>query len=437
MSSPLKRLSSRKFLRRGLKAVGVTALFLICLNCGEEYRPVANPIIPNPPNTAFTHIVLMISDNGASNPGASTTYDVSGDSASSQSQTGLGPVYAAVVGGTQAYVANSLEDTISEFSVATPAPVVTISLPSSCGTPPCSMPVFVGTSETSTVYVANAKSNTVAAISTSNNAVSNNIIVGNTPVALAETPDAQKVYVANAGTNGSGGSVSVINTVDKSVVANPPLAAFGWVSPVWVLARSDSERIYVLDQGSGLLAAVDTSADAVVGSVSVGVGANYMIYDSHLNRIYVVNPASDTVICVQVASDALTTNTIAVANPESVTALADGSRFYVSTGAIAGGNVTPAVSVFNASNFALRVTVALPAVPSSCTVKNWAEFALAAAADSTRVYLGNCDAGSTAIIETSNDKLVVQMAAPFSSQPPSQPGGTPPPQNPVFVLAGP
>src|ERR1700691_3268216 len=255
MSNRIVCLVSRTKARRGAHALAVGIFFLLCLGCGETYRPVANPVIPNQPNPAFTHIVMMISDNGTNNPGASTTIDVSGDSATSQSQTGLGPVHAALVGGTQVYVVNSLEDTVSTFSAASPQPVVTISLPSSCGTPPCSMPVFVGSTETATVYIANFKSNTVTAISTANLVATNYITVGTGPVALAETPDTQKVYVANQGTNGSGGSVTVINAEDKSVVSNPPLAGFGWVSPAWVVARSDSQRIYVLDQGSGLVTA--------------------------------------------------------------------------------------------------------------------------------------------------------------------------------------
>jgi YVTN family beta-propeller protein len=426
--------------RRWAGAATAMTLLLFWAACGETYRPVANPVIPPQPNPAFTHVVIVISDNGTNNPGASTTIDVSGDSATSQAQTGLGPVHAALVGGTQVYAANSLDDTISEFSAAAPAPVVTISLPSACGAPPCSMPVFVATTETSTVYVANFKSNTVSAISTASLVVANTITVGTGPVALAETPDTQKVYVANQGTNGVGGSVTAINTLDKSVVANPLFAGFGWVSPVWVVARSDSQRIYVLDQGSGLVAAIDTSADAVVGSVSVGVGANYMVYDPNLNRIYVVNPAADTVTSLDASSDTLPATPVTVANPTSVTALADGTRFYVSSDTFSGGVVTSKVTVFNAANFAVKTTIpvtSVPAQPTFCTVKTWAELAIAAAADSSRVYVSNCDAEDTAIIQTSNDTLVTQMPAPFSAQPPPTPGGTPPPQNPVFVLAGP
>src|SRR5215475_4311551 len=114
------------------QCLGMAFLFLICLSCGETYRPVANPVIPNPPNPAFVHLITVLSDNGTNNPGAGSTLDVSGDTVISQSQVGLGPAYAAIVSGPKIYAANSLDDTVSAFSPSAPTPVITISLPSSC-----------------------------------------------------------------------------------------------------------------------------------------------------------------------------------------------------------------------------------------------------------------------------------------------------------------
>ncbi|MFZ0284451.1 MAG: hypothetical protein WAL32_04425, partial [Terriglobales bacterium] len=236
---------------------------------------------------------------------------------------------------------------------------------------------------------------------------------------------------------GSGGSVTAINTFDKSVVSNPPFARFAWVSPVWVVAGSDSQRIYVLDQGSGLVVAIDTALDAVVSSVSVGAGANYMAYDPNLSRIYVVNPVANTVTALDASTDALPATVVSVANPKSLAFLPDGTRFYISSATVSGGTVASKLTVINAADFTLKTTIPLTSVPAVCAVKPWAELSVAAAADSSRVYVANCDAGNTAIIQTSNDTLLVQMQAPFSAQPPPGPGGTPPPQNPVFVVAGP
>jgi YVTN family beta-propeller protein len=415
-----------------VRAAGVLLLMLICLSCGETYRPVATPIIPNLPNPAFSHIALVISGNGPNNPGASTSIDVSGDTAVSQSTVGLMPVHAVLVAGNRVYVANSLDDTVSTFSPSNATPVTTISLPSG------SVPSFVGTAENDVVFIANFGSNTVSAISTTLNVLVPpvyGIPVGVHPVSLAETPNDQKLYVANRGNNGAGGSVTSINPIDRSV--NPPIANATWVSPVSVAARSDGNRAYVLDEGSGMVSAIDTAHDAVVNSVSVGVGANFMSYDSTRNRLYVVNPVANTVTYLEAATDALAGVVLNVANPVSVVALPDGSRAYISSASVSirGGIafVTSSVTVVDASGGSVRTTIPLTTVKQVCA-SDPSELSITASADSTRIYVGNCDAGNVADIRTLNDTLVLEMPAPQGA---TFSNGSPLPQNPVFVVAGP
>ncbi|HXM21882.1 MAG TPA: YncE family protein [Terriglobales bacterium] len=429
----------------GVRAAAILILMLICTGCGQTYRPVATPVIVNPPNPNFAHLALVISGNGSNNPGASTAIDVSGDTAVSQSTVGLMPVHAAVVlNGSRVYVANSLDDTVSLFSPSSPTPVTTISLPAG------STPSFVATTETGTVYVANSGNNTVSAISTANNVIMpplSGIPVGINPVALAETPNQQKLYAANRGIGGGGGSVTSINPVDRSVNQNAPITSFPWISPVSVAARSDSNRVYVLDQGSGLVSPIDTALDSVLSpaqcghdpcNVSVGVGANFMLYDPTRNRLYVANPANNTVTYLDAASDALSAVVIHVANPISVAALPDGSRAYISTASVftSGGTtfVTSSVTVINASDGSVRTTVPLTTAAQVCA-SNPSELSIVAAADSSRVYVGNCDAENVAIIQTLNDTLLLQMPAPLGAS--FKPDGTPLPQKPVFVVAGP
>jgi len=414
----------------GVRAAIVLVLMFICTSCGETYRPVATPIVPGLPNPGFTHVALVISGNGSNNPGASTSIDVSGDTAVSQSTLGLMPTYAAVVqNGTRVYVANSLDDTVASFAPTSPTPVTTISLPAG------SIPSFVGTTESATVYVANYGNNTVSAISILNNVLEApvyGIPVGVHPVSLAELPNQLELYVANRGNGGVGGSVTSINPSDRSV--NPAIANATWVSPVSVAARSDSNRVYVLDQGSGMVSAINTAFDTLVNSVSVGVGANFMLYDPTRNRLYVSNPATNTVTALDASSDALPGVAISVANPISVAALPDGSRVYVTSASVSGGNVTSRVSVFNAVGGSFRTTIPLTTVKQVCA-SNPSELSIAASADSTRVYVGNCDAGNVADIQTLNDTLLLELPAPQSAS--FSAGGTPLPQNPVFVVAGP
>lgn len=415
--------------------VAIVFLLILWAACGNYYRPVATPVIPTQPTPNFSHVAVVLSDNGANNPGASTTIDVSGDSDISQATVGLMPVHAAIVlNGTRVFVANRLDDSISEFSPNTPAPVITISLPTG------SVPVFVNSTETTNVYVADSGTGTVSVISIADNVVANTVQVGTNPVALAEIPDAMKLYVANEGNSSVAGSVSSINPVDQSL--NPavvPSANAPWVSPVWIVARPDSQRAYVLDKGSGYVSAIDTTSDMVVGTASVGVGADYMVYDPTLGRVYVTNPVNGTLTSLDATTDSLSASTATVPNAVSVAALGDGTRVYVSSTAINDNTVTSQVTVLNTFNLSVKTTVPLTSVSTSaaCATRTWSELSVAASADYSRVYVANCDAGNMAIIQTSNDTLLLQIAAPYSAQKPATPGGVPPPQNPVFVVAGP
>jgi len=469
--------------------VAVFGLAFAELSCGDTFRPVAIPITPTPPTPSSLHYVLSLSENGMicppplnssvpCDPGASTRIDVAGDSEVAVATTGVGPVYAVLLpNGSDVFVANQVDDSVSLFSPSAIAPISTISLPAG------SSPAFIGTAQNNAVYVANPGNNTVSVISTANNIVTNTIAVGISPMALAEMPSGQKLYVANrgSGTNPVNGSVNSINLIDNSV--NPPIANSTWNSPTWIVARSDNGRIYVLDQGTGVVSAIDTSADAVVGTASVQAGANYMVYEPVRNRLYVTNPVAGTLTILDASShlsgptDPLTVlSTISFAAsaapnapcpsgciPISVAPLPDTSRVYVASyqvtptpctdqgaPALPACVITAQVTVVNASNYSVTKTIpiTLPNTPETqaCDTARFRLFA-AAAGDSSRVYVSYCDAGSTAVIRTtpdtspgtqnSGDYLVGNLSAPVSAAAPPGPGLQPPPQNPVFVLAGP
>ncbi len=514
------------------RLLGILILGLIEVSCGDQYRPVAVPVIPPPPDPQAVHFVLVFSANGTIDPGASSRVDISGDSNIGVAQLGLGPAHATLtVTAARVYAVNTLEDSVSSYSPtpgSTATSVVTTSLPAG------SRPVFVHTAESGTVYVANYGNNTVAAISATNNIVANPLIlVGNQPVALAETPDQKKLYAANQGD----GTVTAISLPDRSVTQTIATGS----APVWALARSDSARVYVLNSGSGTVSAIDTTADAVVGSATVGAGANFMVYDSKLNRLYVTNPVANTVTAVNVAADppAVVFSTPVAAGPTSVSVLPDGSRVYAVTSSktppctsIPSDTqlcISSGVTVINASDGSVRKTIPLestvnitaatqsgtdttftytlisgPALrpgmemviagmadagnngtftvatassvsftvtnaagvaatsqsavgntvveistanPTGCDVSGLGvpggvlggvrfRVSSAASADSTKIIVGKCDSGSTAIVRTSDDTPVLDMPAPLGTVTPPG-GGNALPQNPVFVLTGP
>jgi len=64
-------------------------------------------------------------------------------------------------------------------------------------------------------------------------------------------------------------------------------------------------------------------------------------------------------------------------------------------------------------------------------------FNMAPGGDSSRAYLSTCDSGVVDIINTSTDTYLLNQPEPASARPPIPPDTQNPPQNPVFLLAGP
>jgi len=356
---------------RGVGRFALVALpMLLWAGCGQVYRPVVIPCttggIPGcpteqPPLPANFHEVFGLSANVPTSPGGAMQIDVAGDSiigetpTSATDSTNLGniPTYGAIlpndsevfVVGAGSLVPGGL-DVVSSFVPASQSrtatgfgPVNNIVLPSG------SLPVFVNTTETGFVYVANYGTNSVSAVNVLTNQVSNTAVVGTNPVALAEATIAggNKLYVANQGSN----TVSSLNALDLS---SNVVTGFTGVTPVWVVSRVDGQKVYVLTQGDGQLVTIDSATDTVTSSLPVGAGANFVFYDPNLGRLYVTNPATSTVyvfsdtggisggvvsdIPVQLAAISFAPGSASCSlgcTPASVTALADGSRFYVAS----------------------------------------------------------------------------------------------------------
>ena len=572
---------------------------LLCVACGQVYRPVVIPCssggVPGcptqtPPTPASFHAVFGISANVPSYPGGALQIDVSGDAIIAETPTSdkSVPTHAVILPNlSRLFVASSGSvvsggvDVVSSFTPAFQSTVSTgfgavtaISLPSQtssisaiseagntvtvtltaplnnlaagyaiaiagvvipgCNEPACNplaydgtfavvpvnpttiqytnpasglpplsggtasvppQPVFLSSTQNNAMYVANYNSNSVFALNTTLNVVSNSALVGAHPVSLAETPNGLKLYVANQGDN----TVSSLNTTGLS---SNVVTGFSGITPVWVVARGDSQKVYVLTQGDGKLVTIDTATDtantpdcSATPTLCVGAGANFILYDPHLNRLYVTNPSTSTVYVFSDTGGANDTPLLLKAIsfnlgssqcptgcvPTSVTALPDGSRFYVASYQVASpcpdSNVAvspcviPGLTVFDANSLTPKITPALTLLtwPPPPTIGQFApnQFAVppvascapaalyspgstrfrvftTAAADSSHVYVSMCDAGAFADIDTTNsntnnsgggtpaDTLITDLPAAFSG--PSQAGE--PSQNPIFMLTG-
>jgi hypothetical protein len=152
--------------RRPIHAGFTALLCLICLSCGQNYRPVATPVNPIPPNTNFSHFMLVISGNGSTSDGSTTTFDVAGDTALSQTTTGILPTYATLMSSaTLVYTTNSGDGTVTSYGTSNGGSFTTTVLPAGA------VPVFVTSTETAKVYVADVGLDAVYVISATNNAI--------------------------------------------------------------------------------------------------------------------------------------------------------------------------------------------------------------------------------------------------------------------------
>ncbi len=472
----------KRFLWLGL----VLCLYLICSGCGDTFRPI---IIPNPPtfpNPAAAHTVVSINDNaplaGQSEvaPGSAMVIDVSGDTDVSVVNVGLAPVHAVQQTANVILVANhsvtgALADSITKliFFGTTINSTATISLP------PDSAPNFIATTEPGEAYVLLPNLMSVGVVNTGANSLDRTFPVGTNPVAMAETPNAQKLYVANHDDNNiSGFTVNAGNLTPRTVVGS-------FNAPLWVTARSDSQRVYVLN-GNGVVSTIDTTStggpdNVIDASITAPLAAD-MFYDVNKNRLYIpggteltilnVSPSVPAVLgggpittceqpspsssCIPTVGPGLrsgtdpcsTTAAVTALSVVAVTALPDGSRAYV--GALyddSAGNVCPQVTVIDTASNTVKTSIAVPGFPDAtiptseffvpvCASTRF-RFTMAAGGDSSRAYLASCDSGGVDIIDTSVDRFILNLLAPVGTRPPIPPNPENQPQNPVFLMAGP
>src|SRR5580765_157169 len=429
------------------KLAGLIFLFLICIACGDTYRPT---IIPQPvptPDPKNAHSTFTVNQNGTFNAGTGMQVNVSGDSDAGVTKVAIMPVHATLLG-TRVWVANQGADSVSAFSAAAGNnPIgssVDINLAQGAA------PDFVESSETSTMYVANSGNGTVNAINGITNAVTDTIPVGTHPIAMVETPNnssttglLKKLYVVNRDSS----DVSVISSADKSTIVTLPVGA----SPRWAAMRSDGARIYVLSHDAGTITIINglLPQDAIVpgGTISVGAGAEFLYYDSRRNRLYVPNPTNATVGIFDASTDALTrlaTIDLKAAIPGggaapcpasgcvpvSVAALPDGTRAYIAsyyldtTSANCQQTSCVQVQVTVVDSLTNQVTKAIPLPEVSASpVANCAaarfRISAATAIDSSRVYVSSCDASGVWSINTSGDTYFATIPAPGSAYSPT------------------
>jgi hypothetical protein len=429
-------------------AIVMFVALVLWTGCGDVFRPVANPIPGPTTDPRNFHLAVVISQNAVGNPGSGLQIDVSGDSNVGVVNAGQQPVFVALgPSSSRVFVSNS-DGSITSF---TPAGLLgSIGSPSTITLPAGMLPGFLFSTESSTMYAATSEvqppptlappcsGSAVLAINSNALTIDNIMCVGLNPMVLTETPDGRKVYSVNSDT-----TVSSINTINKTV--NPPITCCGLTDPVWAVASIDSSQVFVLD-GTGAIWSINTLTDQPTLVTPATATSNFMALETTHNRLYVTSPGSPSTVRILDASNpalpAVTAAPLSLpagTTPVMVSFLPIGTAAYVLS--VTGTN--PVVTVINTSSNTITSTINLPSAtanPSAvaaCNATGVHPFTMAASGNSARLYVTNCFASVTDIIDTSTNTRILTMNSPTSAYPPLSGSHFPPPQNPVFVVAGP
>jgi YVTN family beta-propeller protein len=420
------------------------SLILLCLGCGDTFRPVATPVTQGGGDAQNFDMGLVISQgipnsDGTPTHGATSVVDTTGDTNIGNVVTANSPVHAVLLSG-GAFIANRDSDTLTGQSTeANPTGTFDVILTDKSGS--SIGPVFLAASGGS-VYVAGFKSGTVPVVNASVNppGVIASISVGDAnshPVAIATLPAQYKAYVLNR----DAGNVKVISTVSNTVTATIGIGG----NPVYALVNGSGTAVYVLSGGSSpSIKVIDLVTDSVTQTISLPGTGNpdclatpiqapcaSMAYNSSLQRLYVAN-YSDASLSIFDASAATLTQVSKVAvgaGPIAVAPLANGSRVYTLNRNASDGDTCGAqdsskgqISVLTTSNNRVVSCIAVASNPV------W----LAASGDSTKLLVPHrSGTPGTQVIATSTNSVVADVPAPLVN--PDTTDTTR--MTPVFVLA--
>jgi len=378
------------------------------VGCGDQYRPVANPVISPGGQPQSNHFAWVVNNNPQGD-GSTTEIDVSGDTNLAVNAMGKGTSAEAFpTNSLSLYVANAGDDTVMQYLPTLSGAITTISLL------PGSHPIALNSSLNTSMYVLNSGTNSdcqntgsISTITTATLSVSNTTCVGVDPIAMVQGPNGGYIYIINKGDN----SLTVFNPAGPTVVTTLTETNGLGPNPV-ALAVTPQGWICIVTQGDGTPAHPPTlnlilsGYDYIAANAPLGALPNYAFVDPNRNRLYVTNGGDNTVNVFDSSSinpsgnpqiPLLGTAKVGT-DPIGVTVLLDGSNFFTAN---AGSND---VSVVSQNSFSLLTAVTLPtgAVPVF----------IASDPTSQRVYVADQGTFETTIIQTSNNTISGSIAAP-------------------------
>jgi YVTN family beta-propeller protein len=236
------------------------------------------------------------------------------------------------------------------------------------------------------------------------------INVGGTASDLVITPNRQKVYVANSGSN----IVSVISIASRTVTASIPVGT----SPGKLAMTPDGSRIYVSNGGSNTVSVIDSTTDTVLTSIPISAGVGGIAVKPDGTQLWVSAGYGPDILTVLSISDYAVLHSAGAGSGfvgDLLKFLPNGSILYAASGCGCCGNVR----LFNGSTFA------------AITSNPWGNpgAGLAISPDGAWVYGGATGSGCNGIgtlvkMDSQSGAIRTQVATPVTNNMAVSPDGT-------------
>lgn len=214
-----------------------------------------------------------------------------------------------------AYIANSGENTVTVLNINTLTPAGHISV----GDTPRNL-----ISVKNYLYVVNSKDNDISVIDIKQNKKIKTIPVGKLPAGIIAGPAEQFIYVLNSRSN----TVSVINCNSNSLVKTIETGEFpssGALSP-------DGSILYVVNEVSEDLYIIDIEKEKLLGTLSLGkIPKNCLLLPSG-DKLYIANYQDNTVSVIDCRTKTIIKTIDVGTNPTGMAYLSDKNRLYVANG---------------------------------------------------------------------------------------------------------
>jgi DNA-binding beta-propeller fold protein YncE len=441
------------FSQARVRLVQVGAVFAaaaLVAGCGNNYRPVVNPVNPSGPAPQPKSLAVVVSAPSPTTPGIVTVIDYAGDSILATAPIGPGPTaFTLNQTGYNAYTIDS-DGTVSNIPVSTALQAKNIAYST---LPSTAQPLNLFSPSTglwaadlcATIPPSTACENAVDVFSGSPATLQPSISLAPTPVMVVGPSflGARDFALSQNITNSNGlecnnsptsqplGVVTPIETASNTT--DTPITV--GMCPVYAVESSDSQRFFVLNRGSDTISVINAqfgtldsctpflnqagqmvnchptlplSTNAVTATgitppngttgMHTTAGPVYAEYNAAKNMLVVADYDGGTISVIDVSLDEYgndsatfgTTYTIPVGNkPASVTVLVDGSRAYTANQA------DQTVTIVNLSSYTVEKMLSVTGYPRNVVSTQNSAYG--------KVYVGSPNTNYLTIIRTDQD----------------------------------